>query len=385
MTDVDPVRMATSHLPPLTGVGSPVATPKTPAAAPSLASGVPGLDHHGDQEVGAGLVDLAVNVRFPRPPDWLAQLITKEIGGLGAYPDATKARDAIAARHGVSADMVLPTNGGAEAFTLIAQGIDGRNPLVIHPQFTEPEAALRRVGRIPERHLLQAADDFALNPAVVSAAADLVMVGNPTNPTSVLHRRDRLDELRRGGRTVVVDEAFGDAVPGEPETMISAKMDGLLVVRSLTKTWGLAGLRAGYVVGDPPLIARLAALQSPWSVSSLSASVMVATATPDALAEAERGAMQQRAWREALVAGLSDLGLRPIPGVAPFVLVQVGAGVRSELRAAGFAVRRCDTFPGLDDTWVRIAARSAEAVASLLRHLAPLVARAVIPRDGLKT
>ncbi|MGK2853842.1 MAG: aminotransferase class I/II-fold pyridoxal phosphate-dependent enzyme, partial [Microbacteriaceae bacterium] len=149
--------------------------------------------------------------------------------------------------------------------------------------------------------------------------------------------------------------------------------DQLLVVRSLTKTWGLAGLRAGYVIGDPALIARLAALQSPWSVSSLAASVMVATATPEALAEAERGAMQQRAWREILVAGLSNLGLRPIPGVAPFVLVRVGAGVRAELRTAGCAVRRCDTFPGLDDTWIRIAARAAEAVDPLLEDLAPLL------------
>ncbi len=329
--------------------------------------------------MGAGLIDFAVNVRLPRPPGWLAQVITEEIGGLGAYPDVTDARAAIAARHGVSIDMVLPTNGGAEAFTLIAQGIRGRHPLVIHPQFTEPEAALRRVGRLPDRHLLQAADDFALDLSAVSAAADLVMVGNPTNPTSVQHPREMLHDLRRGGRTVVVDEAFGDAVPGEPETMVSAEMDQLLVVRSLTKTWGLAGLRAGYVIGDPALIARLAALQSPWSVSSLAASVMVATATPEALAEAERGAMQQRAWRQILVASLSNLGLRPIPGVAPFVLVRVGAGVRAELRTAGSAVRRCDTFPGLDDTWIRIAARTAEAVDLLLEHLAPLLARAEIP------
>ncbi len=333
----------------------------------------PDLEHHGDREVGPGLVDFAVNVRLPRPPDWLAAVIADGISDLGAYPDATQAKEALAARHGVSSDMVLPTSGGAEAFTLIAHGVRGSHPLVVHPQFTEPEAALRRVGRLPERHVLTVASGFALDPHTVSPAADLVMVGNPTNPTSVHHRRETLRALRRAGRTLVVDEAFGDAVPGEPESMIGPEMEGLLVVRSLTKTWGLAGLRAGYVIGDPTVIAQLAAFQSPWSVSSLAASVMVATSTPEAVQEAERGAMQQRLWRESLVTGLRRIGLDPVGGLAPFVLVQLGAGAHDALRAAGFAVRRCNTFPGLDDTWVRIAVRPVDVVEPLLAQMALLV------------
>ncbi len=327
------------------------------------------LDHHGDREVGPGLVDFAVNVRLPNPPQWLTDVITDNIGDLGAYPDPTAARAAIAARHGVSPDMVLPTSGGAEAFTLIAQAINGRHPLVVHPQFTEPEAALRRMGRLPERHLLPADRDFALDSTTVPAAADLVMVGNPTNPTGVLHSRETLTALRRPGRTLVVDEAFIDGVPGEPESMIDVEMEGLLVVRSLTKTWGLAGLRAGYVVADPSLIAQLEAFQSPWSVSSLAAAVMVATATPEAVDESDQGAAQLALWREHLAAGLRRLGFAPVVGAAPFVLVQLGEGMHEALREAGFAVRRCDTFPGLDQTWVRIAARTSDAVDSLLKQI----------------
>lgn len=331
------------------------------------------LDHHGDREVGDGLVDLAVNVRLPQPPDWLARVIGDGIAALGSYPDVTAAREALAGRHGVRPEMVLPTSGGAEAFTLIARAVAGRHPLVVHPQFTEPEAALRRAGRLAERHLLSAEDGFLLDATRVSGAADLVLVGNPTNPTGVQHRRDVLHALRHAGRTLVVDEAFGDAVAGEPESMIAAEMDDLLVVRSLTKTWGLAGLRAGYVVGDPALISQLAALQSPWSVSSLAGSVMVATSTAEAIEEAERGALEQQRWREHLVAGLRHLGLQPVDSAAPFVLVRVGDGVRERLRVAGFAVRRCDTFPGLDDTWVRIAARSPDLVEPLLEQLAVMV------------
>ena len=80
------------------------------------------LDHHGDVEVRGAthLVDLAVNVRVGTPPAWLAEVIRDTTGQLAAYPDPSVARAAVAHRHGVPEDMVLPTSGGAEAFTLIA-------------------------------------------------------------------------------------------------------------------------------------------------------------------------------------------------------------------------------------------------------------------------
>ena len=217
------------------------------------------LDHHGDAEVRGAthLVDLAVNVRVGTPPAWLATVIRDTTGQLAAYPDPSVARAAVAHRHGVPEDMVLPTSGGAEAFTLIARAIAARRPLIVHPQFTEPEAALRRAGRVPDRHVLQAKSGFTLDPAAVDPRADLVLVGNPTNPTGVLHPRATLEALRAPGRVLVVDEAFADAIRGERESLISPDLAGVLVLRSLTKTWGVAGLRAGYVVGDPDLIAAL--------------------------------------------------------------------------------------------------------------------------------
>ena len=129
----------------------------------------------------------------------------------------------------------------------------------------------RTTGR--RRHVLRApttasASTPRLRPSGEHAAADLVVVGNPTNPTGVLHPAGDLRALRRPGRVLVVDEAFMDAVPGEPESLIGSDLEGLLVLRSLTKTWGLAGLRAGYVVGDPALVAALRAVQPPWSVST---------------------------------------------------------------------------------------------------------------------
>ena len=359
--------------PPVLLGAPPAAHPTAPAqvafpSAPEPAASV-GLDHHGDAEVGPGLVDFAVNVRVPAPPAWLATALREGIGDLAAYPVVGEARAALARRHGVPEEMVLPTSGGAEAFTLIARAIAGRRPLVVHPQFTEPESALRRAGRVPDQHVLSAPDGFLLHPERVPADADLVFVGNPTNPTGVLHPRSSLESLRAPGRVLVVDEAFMDAIVGEPDSLISSDLEGVLVIRSLTKTWGLAGLRAGYVVGDPALLALLAEQQPHWSVSSLAARASVAVCAPAARAEEAELAREAAGWRRHLVRGLQALGLDPVAGAAPFVLVRVGPGIHTVLRERGYAVRRGDSFPGLGTDWVRIAVRDPHTTDGLLREL----------------
>lgn len=325
----------------------PVATPAPP----------PDLDHHGDRDHQPGLTDLAVNV-LPTP-GWLRDRLQAEGADWSAYPDATDARRALAAHHGVPEECVLPTSGAAEAFTLVARGLSPRRPVVVHPQFTEPEAALLRAGASVKRHIL--APPFALDPGAVDASTDLVVVGNPTNPTGVLHPRVTLAALRRSDRTLVVDEAFLDFAPDAP-SMIGPDLSNLLVVRSLTKLWGLAGLRAGYVVGDPELIAQLAAQQPPWSASALALAAMQACVTPDAQAHAREVAERTAANRDDLVAALTHAGFTTYGApTTPFVLVDTmpcgPASVREPLADAGWSVRRGESFPGLGPAWIRIAVR----------------------------
>lgn len=340
------------------------------------------LLHHGDAETGDGLVDFAVNVQHPAPPPWLATIITATVGALGAYPDSTDATAAVAKAHGVDAESVLLTAGAAEAFTLLARALQPQHPVVVHPQFTEPEVALLAAGHRPTRVLLDAGSGFVLDPDRVPADADLVVVGNPTNPTSVLHPGETLERLRQPDRVLVVDEAFLDAVAGAPGSMADGDLTGLLVLRSLTKTWGLAGLRAGYVVGDPALVAALRAQQPPWSVSTPALAAIDACVAEDALALAREQADVIADRRTVLVDGLAALGL-PVAGVpaGPFVLVDTApvrggrpaGGIREALRGRGFAVRRGDTFPGLGPDWVRIAVRDEETTADLLDALGTVV------------
>jgi cobyrinic acid a,c-diamide synthase len=340
------------------------------------------LHYHGDRDVAEGLVDLAVNVRLSAPPDWLSAIINTATADLAAYPNTDTATKAIAAAHGVGIDQVLPTAGGAEAFTLIARAFRAERPLVIHPQFTEPEAALLAAGHHPQRLILSSVAGCQLNPGEVPPESDLIMIGNPTNPTSVLYPAALINSLRQEERIVVVDEAFMDCVPGEAETVISDDMTGLLVLRSLTKTWGLAGLRAGYMIGDPGLIAALRRQQPPWSVSTPALAAMVACLAPEARNDAAQAAKEIVQRRAYLVAQLARVGLSVVgQPQASFVLVDT-SGVRGKhepgwlrlaLREHGFAVRRGETFPGLGADWIRIAVREPEITDQLVAALGRLV------------
>jgi cobyrinic acid a,c-diamide synthase len=311
-----------------------------------------------------------VNVYDGPRPVWLDAALQASLDQVGRYPDPSDAERALARRHGRQPEDVLATAGAAEAFSLIARLREWQRPVVIHPQFTEPDVALTMAGHPPEHVILTPDDGFVLNPDGVPEDADLVVVGNPTNPTSVLHPEATIRQLLKPGRTIVVDEAFMDAIPGERHSLAATRTPGLIVVRSLTKLWSIPGIRAGYVLAAPDAITALRDLQPPWSASSPALAAMVACASDEARAEQAARATRLERDRTTLVAGLTEIGIevagRP---TAPFVLAHVGTGVHARLREAGYAVRRCDTFPGLDDSWVRIAVREPDVTAKLLAAL----------------
>jgi len=326
------------------------------------------LRHHGDREATEGLLDLAVNVYDAPRPDWLDEAING--ADLARYPDAAPARRALADWHDRAVTDVLPTAGAAEAFGLVARLRPWRRPVVVHPQFTEPDVALAEAGHRPHHVLLDGRKDFALDPALVPADADLVVVGNPTNPTGVRHPAAALRELLAPGRVLVVDEAFLD--DGD-QSLAGDRVEGLLVIRSLTKLWAIPGVRAGYLLGDPALVADLERHQTPWSVSAAAVAAMVACTGPAADQERRHRLTRIEADRQHLLAGLDELGIPCVTGSsAPFVLAEPGPGVHAALRESGIAVRRADTFPGLGPGWVRIAVRAPATTDRLLAALAPL-------------
>ena len=334
----------------------------------------PGARFHGDRETGPDMLDFAVNVRGAGPPDWLVDRLASRLSDLGPYPaqtDVDAAVRAVANRHGVAPERVLLLAGGSEGFALLP-ALRPRLAALIAPSFTEPEAVLTAAG-VAVRHVALS-PPFTLAPDAVPEAADLVVLGNPTNPTGVLHPRDAVLALRQPGRLVVVDEAFADAVPGEPESLAGLDLPDVLVLRSLTKTWSLAGLRVGYAIGEPTVLARLAAGRPHWPLGTLQLEAITACCSAAAVAEAESGALRLQELRAQMAGALTTLGLTVVDGAAPFLLVRVPDPtlLRKKLHAADIAVRRCDTFIGLDDGYLRVAVRPewptlVAAIAEVLR------------------
>ncbi len=324
------------------------------------------LRHHGDAELDPGLLDLAVNVRGTAPPAWLRGRLVRGLDQLGAYPEQRAGVAAVVRRHERPEAEVLLTAGAAEAFVLLARVLQPRHAVVVHPGFTEPEAALRAAGHQVHRLVLE--PPYVLDPAQVPDEADLVVVGNPTNPTGMVHHR--LAELCRPGRTVVVDEAFADAVPGEPQSLAGrGDLPGLVVVRSLTKTWALAGLRVGYLLAPAGLVDRLRDAQPLWPVSTLALVALDTCLARGPVASARRDAVALAEQRRQLQQALTDVGVEVSPGSqAPYLLCRVPGrpDVRDGLRARGIAVRRGDTFPGLTPEHWRTAVRGDDETARLV-------------------
>jgi histidinol-phosphate/aromatic aminotransferase/cobyric acid decarboxylase-like protein len=324
---------------------------------------------HGDAVAAPGMFDFAVNVW---PGERPAALRAALRGALDdpRYPDDRAARQAIAARHGRDAGEILPLNGACEGFWLLAHALRPRVAACVHPSFTEPEAALRASGA---EIVCVARDprDWSFAPATVPERADIVVLGNPNNPTGTLDATASILELLQPGRVVVVDESFMDFVPEPAPTLAGDPREGLVVVRSLTKLWTLAGIRAGYLLAPPPLVAALAAQRQPWSVNALALAALEVCAGDRATPR--RVGAEVACARAELLGALQALpGVRAWPSAANFLLLEVpdGEAVVEALRAAGIAVRPAGSFPGLGEDHIRVAVRRPHENRRLVEALA---------------
>ncbi len=330
---------------------------------------------HGDTLARAGMLDFAVNVCPGQRPAALQDALAQALGDSHRYPDERAAKKTIAARHGRSTEEVLLLNGACEAFWLLAQAFRPKCAACIHPAFTEPEAALRAAGSEVIR-VLRELERWRLDPADVPEEADYVVLGNPNNPTGTLDPPESVAALGRGGRLLVVDESFIDFVPSEAASLAGrADVPGLIVVRSLTKLWSLAGIRAGYLLAPAEVVERLAAHRQPWSVNSLACAAL-ATCAGDR--ETPRRVATEVAFaREELADSLRPLpGVRVWPSEASFLLLRTadGRSLVEALRERGIAVRPAASFPGLDESYIRIAVRTRRDNALLVDALTEVLA-----------
>jgi histidinol-phosphate/aromatic aminotransferase/cobyric acid decarboxylase-like protein/adenosyl cobinamide kinase/adenosyl cobinamide phosphate guanylyltransferase len=334
------------------------------------------LRRHGDTDVRPGDADHAVNVLAGGPPPWLRTALVAALDDdADRYPNEAEATAATASLHGREANEIVPTNGAAEALWLLGAALRPRLAVCIHPGFTEAEAGLLAHGVSVARVLREPDAGFALDPAAVPDAADLVIVGNPASPSGTLDPATAVLALRRPGRIVVVDEAFMGMMPGEPGSLAGVRLDDVIVIRSLTKLLAIPGLRAGYAIAAVPIADRLRAVRPPWSANALALAALVAAADRPA----ELAALAERAAgeRDDLAQRLAELaGVRTWPSAANFCLIEVadGPGVAAALRAERIAVRPAQSFPGLGPGYLRLTARDPNAN----QRLTEAIARALV-------
>lgn len=375
------------------------------------------LRYHGDQAAHDADLDFAVNVHGTTP-QWLQDSLAAALGELAAYPSVqldAEVRATIAANHNRSADEVLLIHGVAEGFSLLPHL--GLPATIVQPQFTEPEAAFRAAG--VEVDSLVLPPPYTLTPALADGHENassphsqqlrnrMVIIGNPTNPTGVAHSADDLRKLASRCAVLVVDEAFMDVAnagtiqrcslvnreAGGDTELPDKNPDNVIVFRSMTKTWAVAGLRCGYALGHPELLAQLARRRPHWPLGTLQLTAMAAIAQrEEELLPEIRAAIRQQ--RESMTQLLRAAGWQVLDSEAPFVLARPGGDrsshngqgaaevdvvkhehLRQGLAERGVAVRRCDTFAGLDGSWWRLAVRDDASVRRLVAEVADLLSQ----------
>jgi len=340
------------------------------------------------REFGRGaLVDFSsnLNVFWPGIPaqDWSA--LREEIARY-PEPDARTLRLNLARLEGIDPQFLLPAAGAAEALYLAARLFAEARVAIIEPAFADYHRAFVAAGCEPERIVLPPALWNAPAPEWSDrlAAADVVVLGNPNNPTGAFQSRDALLELIdlpwARAKSWIIDEAFIEFVPDHScESLLSAlaQRPSVIALRSLTKSWRIPGLRLGFLAtSNAGWLARLEQMQPPWSVNAVAQAWSRTALTPDARAAMLATLAPLPAARAEFADGLAGLGHHVFPSAANFLLVELrdasASAIYRALGRRGFLVRPCDSFYGLApaDAYLRLAVRWPEENNQLLGALA---------------
>lgn len=301
---------------------------------------------------GTRLIKLNTNENPYPPSPSVAHAIARELHTgehagerlrLYSDPAANELRQAAADASGLSVDEILAGNGSDELLAVLVRGFVDAHETVMYPYPTY--LLYESVARIQGTHIRTIDFDaaFALPPALVDADARLLFVANPNAPSGTLYSRAQIAALAaaRPDRIVVIDEAYAD-FSGHSAVSMVREHDNLVVLRTLSKSHSLAGMRVGLLYACPAIVAGLAKVRDSYSLDRLA--IVAGAASLRDGAWTARNTERVIATRERLTRGLSALGLSPLPSHANFVFVRLpsvdeAVGVFRYLRECGILVR----------------------------------------------
>ncbi len=329
------------------------------------------------------IIDFSASINPLGVPESVRSAITEHITTLVNYPDpdATRICGKIAERQDLNQENIICGNGTTELIYLLARAFRPRRVLIPAPTFGEYERACTRVeGSVVVRHLLKRESDFRIDPVSFISnmeGCDMAFLCNPNNPTGQLAGRNDVLAMAEGGRRaeciLVVDEAFMDFCGRSSVIREAQGNPHLVVLRSLTKFYALAGLRIGYMVLARQHLEKIKEAKEPWTVNTLAQAAALAALDDRGYEEEARRVIAEEKVR--LEEGFSRLGVTCFPSAANYYLISLPKAqvVWKHLWRKGILTRECFSFIGLDETFLRVAVKSKQDNLRLLEEVAACV------------
>lgn len=307
----------------------------------------------------ANLVELGSNENPYGPSPAARQAVVEQLQALHRYPDPLGAdlKRALAARHGVDPAQILLGNGSHELLMLLGQVFAGPSDEVVCSQYgfavfalatQAAGATLRMVDALPRDHaVMPLGHDLDAIVRAIGAKTKLVFLANPNNPTGTWFGRQAFEAFMArvpAEVIVVMDEAYAEMAQADADAASAlpalAAYPNLLLTRTFSKAYGLAGMRVGYLIGAPGLVAVMERLRESFNVNGPALAACEAALGDEA--HLQWACECNAAQRAELAAQLGQRGLRVYPSQTNFVLVESGprtAQIEADLVARGVVLR----------------------------------------------
>ena len=330
----------------------------------------------------ADIVKLASNENPFGLPESSRQAMLAAAAELGRYPDANgfDLKAALSSRYDVPADWITLGNGSNDILEIAAHAFVQKGEAVVYSQYSFAVYALATQG-VGGRAIVVPARDYGHDLDAMAAAIDadtrLVYVANPNNPTGTFFPAPQVEAFLQkvpANVIVVLDEAYNEYLAPEHQFESSQwvrKYPNLIVSRTFSTAYGLAGLRVGYAIAQPDVTDLMNRIRQPFNVNSLAQAAAVAALNDKEFLE--KGAKNNFEGYRQMIAAFDELGLEYVPSFGNFVLVKVGnddgAGARVNLALLkqGVIVRPVGNY-GLPQ-WLRISIGLPEENATFIAAL----------------
>ncbi|MDD3338108.1 MAG: pyridoxal phosphate-dependent class II aminotransferase [Lachnospiraceae bacterium] len=324
--------------------------------------------HGGDVYRHKNVIDFSANMNPLGTPERVIGAAAESLRDIEHYPDifCTELREGLGQVEGVNPEFIFCGNGAAEVIFSLVLALKPKRALLTAPTFLEYEQALRVVDCTIDYVNLKAEHGFAVQESILDSITkdlDIMFLCNPNNPTGVLIPKDMLKKILKKCEEqqvlLVLDECFNDFIR-EPEryTMKEylTKTPWLFLLKAFTKRYAMAGIRLGYgITSNLPLLGRMQDVTQPWNVSIPAQAAGVA-----ALQETEyvkRGMEIVHEERAYLKQELQNLGYLVFDSEANYIFFCGPKDLYEKALAAGFLIRDCGNYRGLEAGYYRIAVR----------------------------